>query len=180
MTKEHAIRTFVNKYFRLLKSTKEFDGKQYDQIKRAYFGTDLRFKFGNPPDREICDCFIKVLIRANRITAVEMLADVIEETPFLRLSKLDAQKYAGEVATVSDKYSIREELADLRDVEKIERLAERARQEKAKEIDQLIIQKKEEYRRLPSILDDVEFEEPEEFPAPDEKLEWWAWNWGSA
>jgi hypothetical protein len=43
MTKEHAIKNFVNKYFRLLKSKDGFDGKEYDQIKRAYFGTDLRF-----------------------------------------------------------------------------------------------------------------------------------------
>ena len=173
MTKEHAIRNFVTKYFRLLKAKEEFNGKQYDQIKRAYFGTDLRLKFGNPPDKEIADCLIKILIRANRITDVEMLADIIDTSPFLRSLKVDPERYAGEVATVSDKYAIREELSGLRDVEKLERLAERAKEQQAKEIEELIFQKKEEYRKLPSILDDMEFEEPEEPANTDQTLEWW-------
>jgi hypothetical protein len=51
-----AIKDFVRTNFKLLKDRGPFDKKRYKDLKKAYFGTKLKHQFGNPPDKQICDC----------------------------------------------------------------------------------------------------------------------------
>jgi len=61
----------------------------------------------------------------------------------------------------------------LDEYEKQEKTIDWLKKEQTKEIDDLIKSKLEEYRNLPSILDDNDFDEPQELPKIDEVKEWW-------
>jgi len=174
MNKEEAIRNFVRRNYKLLRDKETFDRKRYKDIKKVYFGKELRFQFGNPRDKEICKCFVEdFLIKIQRISDKETLEQIISETPFLKTNNIKADDYVALIDLTIKKYAIKEEIQGLQEVEKHEKLIELVEREHAKEIDDLILQKKEEYRRLPSILDDVDFDEPEELPKEDETKEWW-------
>ncbi|MCK4734640.1 MAG: hypothetical protein KAT65_19450, partial [Methanophagales archaeon] len=162
------------KNYKLLKDKETFDRKRYKGIKTAYFGKELQYRFGKPRDKEICKCFVEdFLIKIQRISDKETLEQIISETPFLKMNNIKADDYIALIDLTTKKYAIKEEIQGLQEVEKHEKLIELVEREHAKEIDDLILQKKEEYRRLPSILDDVDFDEPEELPKEDETKEWW-------
>ncbi len=174
MNKEEAIRIFVRRNYKLLKDKETFDRRRYKDIKKVYFGKELRFQFGNPRDKEICNCFVEdFLIKIQRISDKETLEQIISETPFLKMNNIKADDYIALIDLTTKKYDIKEEIQGLQEVEKHEKLIEWVKRERAKEIDDLILQKKEEYRKLPSILDDTDFNEPEELPKEDETKEWW-------
>jgi len=174
MNKEEAIRIFVRRNYKLLKDKETFDRRRYKDIKKVYFGKELLFQFGNPRDKEICNCFVEdFLIKIQRISDKETLEQIISETPFLKMNNIKADDYIALIDLTTKKYDIKEEIQGLQEVEKHEKLIEWVKRERAKEIDDLILQKKEEYRKLPSILDDTDFNEPEELPKEDETKEWW-------
>jgi len=174
MNKEEAIRNFVRKNYKLLKDKETFDRKRYKGIKTAYFGKELQYRFGKPRDKEICKCFVEdFLIKAEKIFDEEILEQRISETPFLKINNIKAEDYIALIDLMTKKYAIKEEIQGLQEVEKHEKLIEWVKRERTKEIDDLILQKKEDYRRLPSILDDADFDEPEELPKEDETKDWW-------
>ncbi|MBA7524561.1 hypothetical protein ES705_16702 [subsurface metagenome] len=174
MNKEEAIRNFVRRNYKLLKEKETFDRKRYNDIKKVYFGKELQYRFGNPRDKEICKCFVEdFLIKTQRISDKETLEQIISETPFLKMNNINADDYVALIDLTTEKYAIKEEIQGLQEFEKHEKLLEWVKRERAKEIDDLILQKKEEYRKLPSILDDMDFDEPEELPKEDEIREWW-------
>ena len=173
MNKEEAIRNFVRRNYKLLKEKETFDRKRYNDIKKVYFGKELQYRFGNPRDKEICKCFVEdFLIKTQRISDKETLEQIISETPFLKMNNINADDYVALIDLTTEKYAIKEEIQGLQEFEKHEKLLEWVKREHAKEIDDLILQKKEEYRKLPSILDDMDFDEPEELPKEDEIREW--------
>jgi hypothetical protein len=181
MNKEEAIRNFVRKNYTLLKDKETFDRKRYKDIKKVYFGKELRFRFGNPRDKEICNCFVEdFLIKTQRISDKETLEQIISETPFLKMNNIKADDYIALIDLTTKKYAIKEEIHGLNEFEKQEQYIEWLKKERVKELDEhakkydeLIEQKKEVYRRLPSILDDADFDEPKELPKEDETKEWW-------
>ncbi|TET24998.1 MAG: hypothetical protein E3J73_07200 [Candidatus Bathyarchaeum sp.] len=173
MKKEQAIGNFIRRNYKLLIQRGSFDKKRYNDAKRAYFGNQLRFKFSIPRDREICNCFVDFLVKVQRIPDRQSLEEIIAETPFLKMNNVRGDDYVGLIDLVMKKYAIKEETKGLAEVEKQEKLLSYIKRESAKEIEELIKKKEEEYRRLPSILDDSDFEEPEELPKQEEAKEWW-------
>lgn len=173
MDKPKAIQKFVRDNYKLLRETTRFDKTRYKAIKKEYFGTLLKHQFGLPRDKEICDCFVESVIKADRILDDTALQKVISDTPFLKMNNVEAGKYIAIISSVSKKYAIEEETTGLKGIDKIEKQLEWVKKDRAKEIDDLIIQKREEYRRLPSILDDGDFEEPEKPPQRDKVTTWW-------
>jgi hypothetical protein len=173
MTKDKALELFVRKYFKLLKSKNDFKKKEYNNLKRSFFGEDLKYKFQNPKDREIADILIKMIIKAHSIQDLETLSDFIDTTPFLKYCNIEAEKYTADLEKITETHRIKEELSGLKEYEKIEHLKQKAVEEAAVSIVEEIRLKKEEYRKLPSILEDVEFEEPENIHTEDETIEWW-------
>jgi len=168
-----AIQKFVRNNYKLLKETSQFDKKRYKEIKKEYFGKVLKHQFGNPRDKEICDCFVELLIKTEGILDEKSLKQAISGTPFLKMNNITADQYIATISLLSKKYAIKEDIADLKEIDRIERQLEWVKKERTKEIEDFIIQKKEEYRRLPSILDDVDFEEPEKPPQRDQITTWW-------
>ena len=173
MDKLNAIQRFVRNNYKLLKETTQFDKKRYKAIKKQYFGKVLKFQFGNPRDKEICDCFVELLIKTEGISDDKALQEAISGTPFLKMNNVTADQHMATISSVSGKYAIEEEIAGLKGIDIIERQLEWVKKDRAKEIEDFIIQKKEEYRRLPSILDDVDFEEPHKPPQRDKVTTWW-------
>ena len=173
MHKIGAIQKFVRNNYKLLKETSQFDKKRYKEIKKEYFGKVLKHQFGNPRDKEICDCFVELLIKTEGILDEKSLKQAISGTPFLKMNNITADQYIATISLLSKKYAIKEDIADLKEIDRIERQLEWVKKERTKEIEDFIIQKKEEYRRLPSILDDVDFEEPEKPPQRDQITTWW-------
>ncbi|MCK4735055.1 MAG: hypothetical protein KAT65_21560 [Methanophagales archaeon] len=143
MNKEEAIRNFVRKNYKLLKKKETFDRKRYKDIKKVYFGKELRFKFGNPRDKEICKCFVEdFLIKTQRISDKETLEQRISETPFLKMNNINADDYIALIDLTTEKYAIKEEVRGLQEFEKHEKLLEWVKREHAKEIDDLIRKRK--------------------------------------
>jgi hypothetical protein len=173
MTKEKVIEQFVRRYYKLLKSRSDFQKKDYDNLKKSYFGDELKYTFQNPKDREIADCLVKMMIRANSIPDNDALRLLILETPFLKLSNLEAEDYSAEILKVSNAYKAAGELQGLNDYQKIQKLKEQAVSEATEDITRQIEIKKGEYKKLPSILEDSNFEEPQEVESGVEKKEWW-------
>lgn len=52
MDKPNAIQKFVRDNYKLLRETTQFDKKRYKAIKKEYFGTVLKHKYGYPPDKQ--------------------------------------------------------------------------------------------------------------------------------
>ena len=162
MNKFDALRKFARNNYKLLNEKTHFDKKRYKEIKKDYFGRVLKHQFGMPRDKEICDCFVELLLKTERILDEEALEQAISCTPFLKMNNITAGNYVATIDSIAGKYAIKEDIDGLQEVDKIERQLEWVKKEHSKQIEELIIQKKEEYRRLPSILDDVDFEEPEQ------------------
>ena len=173
MNKIGAIQKFVRDNYKLLRETAQFDKKSYKEIKKEYFGKVLKHQFGNPRDKEICDCFVELLIKTERVLDEKVLQQVVSGTPFLKMNNVTATQYVATISSVAEKYAIKEEIASLKEIDKIERQLEWVKKKHTKEIDDLITQKRDEYRRLPSILDDVDFEEPPKPPQRGKVTTWW-------
>lgn len=173
MKREDALIAFVRNNFKLLKEKDNFDKKKYDAIKKDFFAKKLKHKFGIPRDKEICNYLVGLLIKSQDIADKEHLEPIISETPFLRNNNIQADEYLHLIDIAKNKYAIKEELEVLNPIEKLEKMTEFVKRESIKEIDELIQQKQEEYRKLPSILDDEKLTEPEELPQRTEEREWW-------
>lgn len=173
MNKSEAIDQFIRNNYKLLRRPGQFDKKRYTQIKREYFGKILKYQFGNPPDKEICDRFVKLLIKAEKILREEDLEQLIPNLRFLKLNNVTSSRYAATISSIAKTYAIKEELAGLKSIEKIEKEFEWVKKERTQDIEDAISQKKEEYRRLPSIIDDVDFEEPEQLAQRSKETDWW-------
>lgn len=154
MKREDALISFVKSNFKLLKNKEKFDNKIFDAIKKDFFTNKLKYKFGIPKDKEICNYLVELLIKSQEIADKDHLEYLISETPFLRNNNIQADEYQHLIDIAKNKYAISEELEGLKPIEKLERLTEYIKREHSKEIDDLILQKQEEYRKLPSILDD--------------------------
>ncbi len=173
MKKEDAIKNFVRRYYRILYEKESFDRIRYKDLKRVYFGKELQHKFGIPRDKEICNFLVDFLIKAQRISDKETLEKIISESPFLKMSNIRPDDYTALMDLVTKKYAIKEDMQGLKEVERIEKQLEWIKRGSTKKIDDLIQKREEEYRRLPSILDDIDFNEPKELPKEDEIKEWW-------
>lgn len=172
--KEIAIKNFVLGNYKLLTRKEIFNRKKYDEIKKAYFRKELHCKFGVPRDKEIYDYLIEVLIKNQRISDIETLERIVTEVPLLKMFNVNTDNYVSLVESTAKKYAMgEEELQKLHPIEQIEKLTDLVKREKMAEIDKLFEQKKEEYRKLPSILDDIDFDEPEIIPEREETKEWW-------
>ena len=173
MDKLSAIQKFVRNNYKLLREATQFDKRRYKEIKKQYFGKALKHRFGNPRDKEICDCFVELLIKTEGILDENALQLAIWDLPFLKLNNITADQYSATISSVSGRYAIKEEIAGLKELDRIERQLEWVKKDRTKDIEDLIIQKKEEYRRLPSILDDADFDEPQKPSQRDKATNWW-------
>ena len=173
MKRKQELRKFVRENYVILKEKDVFDKKKYQALKKAYFGTKLRHQFGIPKDMEICDVLIEFIIQSQRILEKEKLNTIISETPFLKLNNIKAGNYIGLMDILAKKYAVKEDLENVIGIEKQDKIIELIKKERTKEIQDLIDKKKEEYRKLPSILDDKDIEEPEELPKEVGEKEWW-------
>lgn len=173
MNKEHAIKTFVRKNYHLLSEKEHFDKKEYKIIKDAYFRKEIRLKFGIPHDKEICKHLIEFIIKYQKISNKDELDILISQTPFLRLQHMIADDYQGLIHLTAETYALKEDIQEVEDIEQLEKQLEYVKRKNAKELDEAIQQKEKEYRRLPSILDDTDFIEPQRMPEEEEKKEWW-------
>jgi len=86
MDKITAIRKFVRNNYRLLDEKMQFDRSKYKDIKKDYFGRVLKYQFGSPNDKEICDVFVEILIKNEKILDKAMLQQAIDRTPFLKMN----------------------------------------------------------------------------------------------
>lgn len=173
MNKVEAIRKFVRSNYKLLNERSLFDKIGYKAIKREYFGKTLQYKFGSPNDKEICNIFCETLIKNKKIHDKETLDQEIENVPFLRINNIKSDGFLALIFTVSEEYALKDEVDKLQGIEKIEKQLEWVKKEHSKEIESLISQKEEEYRRLPSILEDKDFKEPEYIAKRDRTSYWW-------
>ena len=174
MKKDEVIRKFVQINYNLLAGKGQFDRKLYKDIKKAYFGKRLKWCVGNPRDREICNHLVDFIIKTQKVDNPESLDQIILKTPFLKINNIMAEHFTALINLTAKKYAIKENISNLSEVDKHDKLVEWITKERAVEIDESIQKKMEEYRRLPSILDDTDFDEPEELPREEEVKEWWA------
>jgi hypothetical protein len=173
MKRQEAIWNFVKNNYGLLTEKDIFQKAEYKAILRDYFGKTMKFKFGVPKDKEICDSLVEFIIKLRKINKEEDLGQIINETPLLKMNNIKADDYVHILDLTSKKFVLKQEVSELKGIEKIERIVEFVKKEMTKEIEDLILHKKEEYLRLPSILDDRDFSEPEELFQRDETREWW-------
>ena len=173
MNKAEAISKFVRVYYDLLRESVSFDKNRYNKLKKDFFGKSLRYQFGNPADKEICDCFVELLIKNQHILTEEDLGRLIENLPFLKMNNVMPGRYVAAITATARTYAIKEKVSDLKGLERIEREVEWVTKERTHDIEEAIIQKQKEYLRLPSILDDVDFEEPDQPVQRAGETEWW-------
>lgn len=173
MKKEEVIRKFVQINYELLANRAHFDRKLYKDIKKSYFGKKLQWRVGNPRDREICTHLVDFIMNTQKVSNKDTLEQIILKTPFLKLNNIRADDFIAPISLIARKYAIKEQINNLSEVEKHDKLVEWITKERAAEIDETIRKKEEEYRRLPSILDDTDFDEPKELPKEEEVKEWW-------
>lgn len=173
MNKMDALRKFVRDNYKLLNEKTQFDRIRYKDIKKDYFGRVLKHQFGNPNDKEICEVFTEALIKNEKILDKQTLQQEIERTPFLKINNRNADNYTAIIDSVSGEFALKDEVDGLRGIQKIEKQLAWLKKERSKEIEDLISQKEEAYRRLPSILDDHKFEEPEHIIQPTRRTDWW-------
>lgn len=86
MKKEMALKSFVKQYYNLLRGKPSFDKQQYEVAKKAYFGDKLKYKFGIPKDKEICDELVATMVVVQKISNKEALQQIIEDTPLLKMN----------------------------------------------------------------------------------------------
>jgi hypothetical protein len=160
--KEEVIKLFIKNNYKLLKEKEYFDVRIYNSIKKEFFGKKYQYKFGIPKDKEICNLLMEVIIKSQRIAEKEALTDIIEGSPFLKFNNIQVDDYVYLIDSLKNKYALTDGLQDYMGIERINKLTKLIEKEKIKEFDALIQQKKDEYRSLPSILDDIDFDEPQE------------------
>lgn len=173
MKKKEAVRNFVRANYSFLMQKQNFDKKKYNQLKKTYFGELLQYKFSLPRDKEICTSLVKLLVRSQRICDKELIEQTISETSFLRVNNIKADDYIALIDLTGKKYAMKETTQGFSELEKQEKLLEHLKREHSKEIEERIEKKEEEYRRLPSILDDTDISEPEGLPKEEETKDWW-------
>lgn len=173
MDRIEAIEKFVRHNYGLVRSTSKFEKNIYKDIKKDYFANSLKYRFGIPDDKEICDCLIEILIKNEKLFTEEKLQETISFIPFLKMNNIIAANYIVIMNSVSKKYEVKEETDKLNGIKKFEKELELVKKESTQDIEELISQKKEEYRRLPSILDDSDFEEPQQTIEIIKNNEWW-------
>ena len=173
MNKNEAIDRFIRDNYQLLHKHEQFDRKLFTQIKREYFGKKLKYSFGIPPNKEICDHFVGLIIKNETISSEEDLEQLVQQIAFLKLNKVATARYKAAISLAAKTYAMKEELTDYKGLERIEKEIEWVTKEHTQDIEDAIIQKQDEYRRLPSILDEEDFEEPEEPTQTKKESEWW-------
>ena len=173
MKREDAIKIFVKDNYEFLTNKNVFDKPTYRTYLRNYFAKRLKYKFGVPRDKEICDTLVEIIIKQRTLCKIEDLESIISSTPLLKLNNIRGSDYRPTIDSIGRKFTLKEEIEKVTGIERLEKITEHVKKEEVRTIEELIIQKKEEYRKLPSILDDVDFTEPEELPQKDETKEWW-------
>jgi hypothetical protein len=172
-SKKKAIEIFVKKYYRYLRSQDDFKKYEYKELKKTYFAEELKFAFQLPRDIEIADILLLTMIRSRAVRDMNYLNMVVDSSPFLRLSGIKTINYSAEFIKVANTFKAKEELENLDEFQKIEKLKSQVVEEATEEIQLEINKKKDEYRSLPSILEEQEFQEPEVIEANLAEEEWW-------
>lgn len=182
--RHEAISKFVRNNFYLLAEKGDFDKESYRNAKEAYFAKKLGYQYGIPKDKEIGNILIEIIIKNERLEDTNMLRERIAMIPFLKLQNFDLQAYDSLLAQIKRACALIEDASTKIDAKKILAIKKSILEEKSEEIEAekrreeenwnaRIKVKEEEYKRLPSILDDQDFDEPDEPPEVDETKEWW-------
>lgn len=178
-----AIRKFIDANYAEITS-QPFDKSGYKKTKEAYFRTVMSYQYGIPKDEEICDILISLVIKREHIDSIENLRLKIDNIPFIQSINPNISKYEATINQVLRDVTLASKVSLLSDSEKIETLKRIHIDEKSGEIEEqinlrlsgleaAIRLKEEEYKRLPSLLDDRDYEEPSDIPTIDYSKEWW-------
>lgn len=171
-SKEHALRNFTKANLKVL-SAENLDHKLYEQVKKNFFSEKLRLRFGMPKDREIADIVIRMLIAQNKPANITDLEELIQRTSLLKSQNFTAADYMGSLASISQELELAQNIHGLTRLEQLEKLKTHIIKENAVEIDAAIKDKRDQYKQLPSIFDDRDYQEPDTVEIPEEKREWW-------
>jgi hypothetical protein len=180
LNRAEAIQKFIRTNLRILLSGEPFPEDLYKHEKRHLFIEQLKNDVGVPKDSEIAHECLMFLFKANQINDEEKLNSTLS-LPFFKEHVHDASLYEEHLrVNVLGKSSV---AIDLKEVSKLayrvsleQQIQRKVEEEKAGEIQSAIEKKKEEYAALPSVLDQVEYEEPEVLRSAggeEEYLPWW-------
>ena len=121
MDRIEAIEKFVRHNYGLVRSTSKFEKNIYKDIKKDYFANSLKYRFGIPDDKEICDCLIEILIKNEKLFTEEKLQETISFIPFLKMNNIIVANYVVIMNSVSKKYEVKEETDKLNGIKKFEK-----------------------------------------------------------
>lgn len=185
MNKDQALSIYVKENFNFLTSL-ELDRKGFKSNARQYFYTKHKNKFGIPKSGDICLSLVKYQIR-NGVPASNIL-DQIDICPvFKDVSSQKLAELREHVRTNYESVLTNEEIERIRGTrayEAIRELEGKKLKEEIEKSNQTLLEtraaleediksKKQELSTIPSILDEVEIDEPEFDPQLEEVKSWW-------
>lgn len=186
MNKESVIKQFAKENLVLLTSG-SFDKKTLKKACKSFFYERHKNKFGLPPNREIMSALVEVLI-SNGVNSDEIKKQIYS-LPFFRETSEDTRKYLIKMIDESAHVSAlsKEALETIKAVDAYKAVEQfkgkEIEDQKKKELEELdkkievkkqeIVDKKQEYEAIPSILDSEHDEEPQINPEVEEVKPWW-------
>lgn len=191
--KHQSIQRFVKANYGLLATQSDFDKKAYKDARQAYFGDKLAYKYGMPKDKNIAKVLVEVSIKTNGIESVDELAKWTSKFPFVEMAGVDANDFLPAIEYDRQRKEDSRKTKGMDEGEKLEYVKRQVIKEKTQEIEENarkrekelkdaifakeaeLARKEEQYKRLPSILDDTEFDEPdqEEDLKEQQIIPWW-------
>jgi hypothetical protein len=176
MNKEAAINIFIKKHYKFLTDSDEYNRQIFKKLKKEFFIETYKIA-GGVKDKEIADKLVRTIIQNLSVKKLEILQENINDSSFLKSCNIQAQDYDMLIRQLNDDYIDKEMLRNLSEDDKIEKLKEqfiKTREPELLEAIENIKRKKESLEKdLESILDDMEFNEPESYSVDLTTTEWW-------
>ncbi|HMN24807.1 MAG: hypothetical protein IT276_08390 [Ignavibacteriaceae bacterium] len=176
MEKEAAINLFVKRHYRFLINSNEYAKQVFKKLKKEFFIETHKIS-GGVKDKEIADKLVRTIIQNLTVKKLDILEEKINDNSFLKSCNIQAQDYHMLIKQLNDDYIDKEMLRNLSEDDKIEKLKEqfiKTREPELLEAIENIKKEKESLEKdLESILDDMEFDEPESYSVDLTTTDWW-------
>jgi hypothetical protein len=168
MDKKQAIQKFVQANYNFLFDNSQYEHKYLKKIKHDVFID--KYKVQGVKDKEIVDEFIRYTIQIKRYDDFSNFVQQFSKNRFIKYCNIDLNKYELMYkSTIKDKDD-QEHFDELKKTRKFEFLKQKVINEQTEEIRA----KKEKIEsEIKSILDPIDFEEPDYYEEKGDKFEWW-------
>ena len=171
---------FVKKNILIL-TTETYDKEKIKLLRKQFFIDQYKGLYGKPSEADIARGVILVLKKSGKLNSAAQAKELTYQIPFLSKNLRNLEKYDSIFEDTLQKSSILT-IDDLSKIDQTEYLIKkelemqnRIIEEKSKDIENAIEQKRLEYDSYPSVLDSRDFEEPLEMKDEHEAevKEWW-------